>query len=156
MFLYVQKRQPGKTLQNSMEKIRPEKQCKHILRKKRGRRPLLSTVVLGRRRGTTSREMVPFWSVFILFLGEQNLHIPNVEIKSITPNKYFTPSLIYLPNENSLHTSSWLNLSKKMVTLIAEANPVSEEISWKFLLTLNSLGTWIKKKIFSFETIFYL
>ena len=96
-----------------MEKIRPEKQCKHILRKKRGGRPLLCTVLLGRRLGTTSKEMVSFWSGFILFLGEQNLHIHNVEIKGIAPNKYFAPSLIYLPNENSLQTSSSLNLSKK-------------------------------------------
>lgn len=37
MFLCVQKHQPRKPLQNSMEKMRPEKQCKHILRKKKGR-----------------------------------------------------------------------------------------------------------------------
>jgi len=77
-----------------MEKIRPEKQCKHILRKKRGGRSALCTVLLGKRLGTASKEMVSFWSGFILFVGEQNLHIHNVGIKGIAPNKYFTPSLI--------------------------------------------------------------
>lgn len=100
-----------------MEKIRPEKQCKDILRKqqqqKKGARPVLCTILLERRLGSTSKELVSFWSGFTLFLGEQNLHICNVEIKGIAPNKYFTPSLIYLLNENSLQTSSWRNLSKK-------------------------------------------
>lgn len=79
MFLCVQKHQPRKPLQNSMEKMRPEKLCKHILRKKRGGRPLLCTVLLGRRLGTTGKEMVSSWSGFIFFLGEQNLHIHVVE-----------------------------------------------------------------------------
>lgn len=44
-----------------------------------------------------------------------------------------------------------------MVALVAEVNPVPEEMNWKFLVTLNSFGTWKKekKKKFSFETIFY-
>lgn len=61
-----------------------------------------------RRLGTTSKDKVYFWSGFTFFLREQN---HNVDIKGIAPDKYFTPSLIYLPNENSLQTSSWLNLS---------------------------------------------
>lgn len=90
--------------------------------------------------------MVSFRSGFILFLEDQKFPIHSVEIKGIAPNKYFTPSLIYLPHENSLQTFSWLNLNKKMVALVAEVNPVPEEMNWKFLVTLNSFGTWKKEK----------
>lgn len=62
--------------------------------------------------------------------------------------------MIHLSNENSLQTSSWLNLKRKMVTLLAEANPVSEEISSKLLLTLNSHGMWRKKRILSIWSFF--
>lgn len=74
-------------------------------KKEEGRKTPFVQVLLGKRFGTTSSEMVSFWSGFILFLEEQNFPIHNVEIKGIAPN-HFTPSLIYLHHENSLQTFS--------------------------------------------------
>lgn len=104
MFLCVLTHQPKETLQN-----RTREALQTYFKQDKGRRPFLCTV-LERRLGTTSKEMVYFWSGFTTFLGEQN---HSVDMKGIASDKYFTPSLIYLPNENSLQTS-WFNLSQKL------------------------------------------
>lgn len=90
-----------------MQKLWPEEQCKHYLRRREEGETFYAQSFLERHLELQEERWVLllllfFWSGFILCLKEQNFLIHDMKMKGAAPNKYFTLSLTYLPHENSL------------------------------------------------------